>query len=271
MAKAPIGYIVWEGPSHDGSPIAVVINCISRPSKNDKTDAMAQSWIIRTDVDPYTAVKQNLDSAVCGRCPFAGGQGCYVNLKPVGSIYNALKAGSYKRANLYEVADAMVRRIQKGKLKGLRVGSYGDPAMVPADVWLSLVSAVRAAGGRTTGYTHQWSEAYAPPSFNIDPRLKTILMASAHTVADVEAAKAQGWRPFASMASVEAVQNAGLGLCPASKEAGYRKTCASCGLQGACNGRKDQNDRRVGMGIPVHGDAVKLNQARRTIRRLEVG
>lgn len=51
-----LGYIAYEGPSAiDGAPIVVIINKIDTDSKNDKTGAIVQSFIIRSHVNPVRA------------------------------------------------------------------------------------------------------------------------------------------------------------------------------------------------------------------------
>ena len=65
----PLGYIVYEGPSElDGSPIVVIINKIWAASKNGKTGALVQSFIIRSDINPVEALKTGDDAAICGHC-----------------------------------------------------------------------------------------------------------------------------------------------------------------------------------------------------------
>lgn len=265
----PVGYIVWEGPSHDGSPIALVVNCVWRPSKNDKTKELAQSYIIRTDQNPYEVVKSKQDSSICGRCPFAGGKGCYVSLKSVGSVFNAYTKGSYVRASPEEVGAAIAKRVRSGAIRGIRSGSYGDPAFVPLEVWQKLLDPVVAEGGVTTGYTHQWTPRYAPAGFEAEPGLSAYMMASGHTRGDAREAETKGWRSFVSVPDIAMVRELQLGLCPASKEAGHIRSCSQCGKRGACNGRSGESDRRSSMGIVVHGDAIKLNQAKRTLAKLE--
>jgi len=63
--KKPIGYIVYEGPSLlDGSPIVVIINKIRAASKNVKTGALVQSFIIRSDINPVEALKTSLSAQI---------------------------------------------------------------------------------------------------------------------------------------------------------------------------------------------------------------
>tara|TARA_R110002051_G_scaffold213923_2_gene278807 strand:- start:1458 stop:1790 length:333 start_codon:yes stop_codon:yes gene_type:complete len=72
------------------------------------------------------------------------------------------------------------------KGKSIRLGTYGDPAVIPMDVWMDLLS----LASNHTGYTHQWrnpdKQAY-----------KSILMASVDTQKDIVDATELGWRQFA--------------------------------------------------------------------------
>jgi hypothetical protein len=269
--KNPTGYLLYEGPSamDPSVPIAVIANCITSRSDNEKTGDMAQSFIIRTDMKPNIATKTKQDYAVCGCCPYAGNNGCYVSIKMVCSVYAAYKRGSYVTATPEAVGSIVAARVRRGLLSGFRCGSYGDPAAAPFEVWEPVVSAVRAAGGRTSGYTHQWSERYAYAGRTADPRFRSLLMASAHGPVDELLARADGWRSFTVFEELEELERSGLAMCPASKEAGYLKTCGSCGKQSACNGRKDLDDRRSSMAIVVHGNPVTVNQAKKAITRME--
>ena len=72
--KKPVGFLVYEGPSvlDPSVPIAVIVNRVLGNATNAKTGAMAQSFIIRTDMKPNDAVKTGQDHAICGMCPYAG-------------------------------------------------------------------------------------------------------------------------------------------------------------------------------------------------------
>lgn len=272
IQKKPIGYIVYEGPSACDSevPIVVIVNCISSKSHNIKTGSLAQSWIIRQDMKPNEAVRQGLDHAICGACPYAKGKGCYVGIKTVCSVYNAYRRGSYAPMAPADLGKILAQRVVDGKLSGMRAGSYGDPAMAPYAVWEALMNPVRAAGGKTAGYTHAWSEAYAHNGIVADPSFKRLLMASAHGSTDAMKANMDGWRAFTTFNTIEAAQappehgsgETRMALCPASKEAGFRRKCSNCGGQTACNGSKGDSDRRVNVAIVVHGSSAVKHHAR---------
>ena len=260
----PAGFIAYRGPSliEPGVEIALVVNCVNGQSKNEKTGPLAQSWIIRTDMHPMDAIRSNADTAICGRCPYAGGKGCYVSMQPVSSVWRTMNASRYAPETPEGVAAALVKAIKKGKIRGLRCGSYGDPAAVPAEVWMPLIEAVRQAGGKTTGYTHQWSPTYSNPGYTADPRLQSFLMASAHGAEDAKRANGLGWRSFATFRTVEELRAAvRVVACPASPEGGERRSCATCGVAGMCSGKKTDEDRRANVGIVVHGTGYVRNRA----------
>lgn len=215
-----LGYIAYEGPSLiDGKPIVVIVNKLDG-SDNEKTGAIVQSFIIRSDVPPVEALKTGDDASICGDCPHrpllakSNGQApCYVNVgRSVRSVYDAYKRGRYTRADAATIARAL-----EGKI--VRLGTYGDPAAAPVTVWTQIT---RYAAGRR-GYTHQWQRAdfdaqsWAP-----------LVMASADSIDEAARANMLGMRVFRVSIGVDV--QAGEAMCPASAEAGKRATCAKCTL-----------------------------------------
>ena len=62
--KKPTGYIIYEGSAvYDGMPIVMIA---TRETANNKTGDMWQTWIMRSDIEPHTAVKSGDDFSVCG-------------------------------------------------------------------------------------------------------------------------------------------------------------------------------------------------------------
>ena len=52
------GRIIAESVSpYDGAPIVLIVTGFDKVSANDKTGSMLQSWILRTDVKPNEAFK----------------------------------------------------------------------------------------------------------------------------------------------------------------------------------------------------------------------
>ena len=101
-----LGYIAYEGPSQiDGAPIVVIVNKIDADSKNGKTGAIVQTFIIRSDISPVEALQIGADAAICGDCahrPYLIKTGesdeppCYVQVgKSVQSVFHAYTRGRY--------------------------------------------------------------------------------------------------------------------------------------------------------------------------------
>jgi hypothetical protein len=233
--------VVYDGPSQiDGQRIVAIV--LTGQSTNRKTGAMVQTYIIRPDVDPISAVRQGLDASICGDCKHRGdgtgkGRTCYVTLMHGPSaVYRTLIAGKYPTVALGMDWSLTVASLGRGRQ--VRLGTYGDPAAVPEHVWRTLLS--EAAGW--TGYTHQWRSR---------PSLRDLVMASVDSPAEHATATAQGWRTF-RVRTVEQPLEASEIACPASEEQGKRTTCADCGL---CKGTS--STARKTISIIAHGTAKR--------------
>jgi hypothetical protein len=221
-----LGYIAYEGPSEiDGAPIVVIVNKIDGDSKNDKTGAIVQTFIIRSDISPTEALATGQDESICGDCghrPYLIKTGqsdeppCYVQVaKSVLSVFNAYKRGRYTKADPATIARALAGKI-------VRIGTYGDPFAAPVRMWAQIT---RYATGRR-GYTHQWDR----PDFDV-AAWAPLVMASADSIDQAAKANLLGMRVFRVSVGVDV--QAGEAMCPASAEAGKRSTCAKCTL---CSG-----------------------------------
>ena len=228
MSKKPLGYIAYEGPSLlDGQPIVVIINKIDDASANDKTGALVQSFIIRSDISPIDALKTGDDASICGQCihrPIlakqSGAAPCYVNVgRSVMAVYGAYLRGRYERVSLDTLAHKLAG-------KKLRIGTYGDPAAAPVATWQALT---QFTAGHV-GYTHQWQL----PGFD-HSAWSNLTMASADNVHEHEQARDLGYRVF--RVSIGLDKLAGEISCPASAEAGKKTTCDNCML---CGGTSKQ-------------------------------
>lgn len=210
------GRVLWRGQSHfDGAPIVVIATGFSEGSSNNKTGKMIQTWILREDVQPNHAFKNGDGRSVCGDCRHAGYNDatCYVlwYQAPL-SIWNCYKRGNYLPiGNDWHLFDDV----------NLRLGSAGDPAMVPADVWTEPLLRAR----NHTGYTHQWRQPWAQ-------YLKGIAQASCDGLADYLEATANGWNTFL-VTPVGTPDPVGTVHCAASNEKGNKTNCAACHL---CDG-----------------------------------
>lgn len=235
------GVVLYAGMSAiDGKPIVAIANRITADSTNEKTGAMVQTFIMRADIAPHDALKTGDDSSVCGDCMHrpANGGTCYVRVfqAPL-SAWKAYHRGRYAVPGLdYDVA------ILPELFAGLafRLGTYGDPAAVPYQVWRATTLKARAI----TGYTHQWRN----PKF---AAFKTICMASADSADDYRAATSQGWRTFRVRAESEPLLEREV-VCPASKEAGAKTNCAACKACGGLGAKA-----KINMAIVAHGATAK--------------
>lgn len=227
----PKGYTLYVGPSLlDGAPIVAIATL---KTSNRKIGDMVQAWILRDDINPVKAVATGADATVCGDCPLRGnGRGgqraCYVNVgQAPAAVWKAYKRGLYPAAGSLAAIGAGRR---------VRLGAYGDPAAVPADIWEALVS--RADGH--TGYTHQWRQPLAAP-------LRGFVMASADDAPGAIEAQAAGWRTFRVTRPGESLAPREV-ECPATTRG---VSCADCLL---CSGA-DKLARNVA--ILAHGPGAK--------------
>jgi hypothetical protein len=224
--------IIYQGPSVlDGAPIVVLAMKPRASGANKKTGAMVQTYILRSDMSPIEAVRTGADASICGDCRHRGdgtgkGRSCYVTLiHGPRVVYDAYSRGIYET-----VTPAQAGLIFAGSM--VRLGTYGDPAAVPQDVWQALTA--HAEGW--TGYTHQWR--------TIDPSWARYVMASTDSMAERWAAEAMGYRSF----RVGAEPEYGEVICPASEEAGRKVQCIACK---ACMGTSGK--ARAPITIAPHG------------------
>jgi hypothetical protein len=215
--------VFYRGPSLiDGAPIVGVAVYSDR---NSKTGRVLQTYIIRADMNPLEASKTGADVSICGTCPLRGtptadparkqaaGRRCYVNLGqgPL-SVFRALERGRYP--------DVDPAAIGAGRM--VRVGTYGDPAAIPGEVWDAMLSQATT----WTAYTHQ------------KPWRPDIAMQSADDYHEAALHWHAGRRTFRVITGLDDIDHNHEILCPASKEAGRRVQCAACKLcKGSARGK----------------------------------
>lgn len=210
------GIVIYDGPSViDGKPIVCIATGFARKSNNRKTGNLIQTWIMRSDIDPWQAKLSKKDKSVCGNCKHRDFATCYVELVRCGpcAIYKAYKAGSYPTLN--------DKNIDLFSGRKLRIGSYGDPSAVETKVWERLTNVVSS----WTGYTHSWK--------NCDKKLKKWVMASTDTEKEAKEARSKGWRTFRILLPWEGKIAKNEFYCPAAKE-NSKTTCEKCL---ACGGK----------------------------------
>lgn len=248
----PTGIILWQGKSLiDGQRIvAIATGVLGSATKNRKTGDMIQTYILRRDIHPMLARRMGEDKSVCGDCKHREQSTCYVNLchGPI-NIFWAWTDGHYKQ---WEDSD-----IEYFRGRNIRIGSYGDPAAVPFEIWENICNVAY----RFTGYTHQWKKC--------DPRLQKICMASVDSIQgymkEYVQAKAMGWRTFRIRESLdnELVENEF--VCPASKEGGNKTTCEKCG---SCCGHT-RNTKKCPV-IMLHADSEVMGAMWRRDRYIKI-
>jgi hypothetical protein len=228
--------IIYRGPSlYDGAPIVVIANYTTG---NRKTGGVVQTYILREDIDPRDASKGGQDASICGTCPHRGetttdparkiakGRTCYVNLgQGVLITWRAMQRG------IYPDAQDATSRAAIGAGRVVRIGTYGDPAAVPDAVWTDLLQDAAS----WTAYTH--ASGWRPD----------LAMQSADTHEEARAAWSKGHRTFRVLTGLADLDPENEILCPASKEAGARTTCAACRL---CGGTSTKSPKSIA--IPMH-------------------
>ena len=211
--------IIYKGPSLlDGKPIVAIATWSNR---NTKTGAVVQTYILRSDINPLEASKTGEDFSICGDCTMRGevnddpkrkqakGRRCYVNLgQGVLIVYKSFLRGVYAMAN------TKAGRNTLGRARFVRVGTYGDPAAVPAFIWEQLL----AEADTFTAYSHQ--SGWRPD----------IAMQTADNKAEALDHWKAGRRTFRVIADLGELDKTNEALCPASKEAGRRVQCTACKL-----------------------------------------
>lgn len=234
--KEQIGAIIWRGKSPvDGGPIvAIMVGFTKQGSANVKTGKMIQVFILREDVHPSEALDSGEDASICGSCvhrrdPKTGKRTCYVRMESPAAVWRAFKRGRY--VDLTNDLDTAAEWISETG-RGVRLGAYGDPAMVPFHVWEKITG----GAPNWTGYTHQWAEPW------FDSRMLNLVMASTEGQEGPP-----GARTF-RVAEENSPTRENEILCP-----NYTKgiQCAACGL---CKGTSLQAKNIV---IPVHGTGKK--------------
>lgn len=253
--KTPNGIILYAGPSMvDGAPIVAILTGLSSGSANRKTGNLLQTWILRSDIDPVAAVKSGEDATVCGDCIHRGfapdgsawTRTCYVNVgqAPL-AVYRAYHRGVYPAMGTPEATQGIARATGRG----LRVGSYGDPAAVPLHVWEALFASLQPAFH--TGYTHQWRTC--------NPAYAQYCMASADTPSQVAEAESLGYRAFV-VVPCGTDKPKGTTQCPSDPSLAVHVPCSTCRR---CDGTA--SNRRHSVSITAHGPA-----ARRFLAKLAV-
>lgn len=224
--KRANGYILHRGVIN-GEPYVAIA---TMQTSNRKTGNMVQIWFLLENTHPVEAVKRGIDaSTICRDCPFAAGNGCYVNVgQAPAAIWKAHKRGLY--SDLVPAHYALAFGGRK-----IRFGAYGNPTLLP----VSIVKAIASVSAGWTGYFHDWktnpqAAAYA-----------AYFMASTETSDSFKMAKEAGFRVF----HVSPVQPEGTLECLSETK---NMECSQCKL---CSGLSKA--RQPSIWINPHGSKSK--------------
>jgi len=231
-------YEFWRGVGLDGGPVVAFATGLITKSHNTKTGdgrvglSMVQVYILRADMSPVDASRLGLDRSVCGDCDLRWftwrirkletGETrakCYVNVGWLTRTWESWAAGKMPRISPAELGD-----IIEASGMPVRQGAYGDPAVIPADVWEQVDR------GRGTSYSHQWRNA----------DVQHFAMASVTTLAEASEAQAAGYRTYrvdleqrGPLASLNEI------MCPHESRG---VSCADCGL---CSGMRSPGAKSI--------------------------
>jgi hypothetical protein len=180
---------------------------------------MHQTWILRQDVHPFEAIKTGADGSICGTCPMRFDPEtfkriCFVNPITLSQIYRSYLGNKYKPVRLNAHDNIWF------DLKPLRIGSYGDPAAVPIEVWLDWLDLLKALKIGWTGYTRRWM-------YPENQGFKQFLMASTFSDTEQAQAKSLGWHTYRVLQQGAELPELAT-VCPGSEEGGYAKQCREC-------------------------------------------
>ncbi len=204
-----LGYTLYRGRSAiDGKPIVLIATL---KTKNSKTGDVIQTWILRRDKQALDAYYTGEDFSVCGNCAHRTGGSCYVL---VGHAPNNISR-SYAKGNYPYLPVSQWKSVFGDKV--VRLGAYGDPAMLPYHVSKRLADSSKS----WVGYTHQWNTDW------IDDRYSQLLMASCETELGQIKANALGWSAFTTCGIGDTVDNAT--QCFAVSHSVTCEDCRRCG------------------------------------------
>lgn len=172
----------------------------------------------------------SLDAENCGDCPFAANS--KFNTKKIGKCYThkvmqysgfvSMLKSIAKEYDCFDNIPKLSEDIYSDILKicnkkYVRFGTYGEPT----EIDLNLISDITNISSTWTGYTHQYIRKTEYLNY---------FMASVHNESQSKMVQNR-WNGRSFIASKSGDENAV--VCPASNEAGFKSTCAKCGL---CSG-----------------------------------
>lgn len=171
------GYVLHRG-TVNGQRYAAIVTL---KTDNRKTGDMSQIWFVLEDIHPVEAVARGIDAqTICRGCPFASGNGCYVNVgqAPL-AVWRGFHRGIYPEAHPYQYAEIFNGR-------KVRFGAYGNPTLLP----IAKVKAIAESSNGWTGYFHDWKENPLAHAYS------AYFMASTETENSRKLANSIGFRTF---------------------------------------------------------------------------
>ena len=181
---------IWQG-----AKIFAALTGLTTDSKNKKTGNMLGVSILPLAEKPSDSIKHKNDRPQCGTCAAAastpGGWCCYVNPVALNSVWTA---------TIKQKVSKVVGKFLELSQVPIRLGTYGDPALLPLELLKKLVS-----GRKYTGYTHQWKTC--------SPKYSQYLMASIdHTNSKADAIK-NGYRTYRILSELDVLDSDEI-MCP---------------------------------------------------------
>ena len=173
----PTGYIIHKGTTN-GKPYVVIA---TMKTDNRKTGDMVQIWFLLENENPVQAVADGIDAqTICQGCPFASGNGCYVNVgqAPL-AIWKGFHRGIYPEIHPFQYKEVFGGR-------KIRFGAYGNPTLLP----ISKVKAIASLSNGWTGYFHDWQTNPLASEY------ANFFMASTETEDSRKLANRLGYRSF---------------------------------------------------------------------------
>ena len=195
-------------------------------SSNSKTGNGVQVFFLPRAMIEKGKLELEEDTPICFNCPLAKGKGCYVPKGLSGWGLRSKLRSLHKKLILHNMEQILAR---VRDFTYIRLGAYGEPILLGINFLKELVK-----GRNWTGYTHQWRQ-------DNYQGYKEYLMASVHSLSEAMEAEARGWRWFWSVEEMDPLITIRRGAmvyngkviavnCPASKEAGRKAICNTCGL-----------------------------------------
>ena len=251
---------------YETEDIVAILTGLHKPSDNIKTGDELQSFILVKNTPPQVAIDTGEDKKICGDCKHRGkvlslddaiqyahtlkphkrrallkrietkrkkglttinvDRKCYVKTfqAPL-SVWKTYQKGKYKRATKLQLSTLAIDR-------KVRSGSYGDPSIIPIDIWNLMLK--NSLGN--TGYTHQWQ--------NCDKKYSRFNMASVDSLEEKRQANKLGYRTFRTRLASEPIESDEV-ICPSDKVARKGRKLVPCADCMMCSGTSSKVKKNI--------------------------